>query len=188
MGAARDSSANQQKGNGNVVLPAAFSYRLVLNAIYSVTGAFVLVMALFAYIEVFNTENSANVTAALSSLFGIVGTLVGAYFGIKASSDAQDRSADTAQRAVSDQKDTAQRAVSDQKDIAQKAVSDQKDTAQKAVSDQKDTAQQAVDRAVAATSQTSPRAGGASPMKLALATLVPIAGGVGLIVLRRYLG
>jgi len=87
MDAAENRSVNQQTGNGVENTPSALSYWLVRNAIFSVTGAFILVMGLFAYLQVFNTENSANVTA-LSSLFGIVGTLVGAYFGIKASSDA----------------------------------------------------------------------------------------------------
>lgn len=150
-------------------LVSAFSYRLVRNAVFSVTGAFILVMGLFAYLQVFNTENAANVTAALSSLFGIVGTLVGAYFGIKASSDAQDKSAETAQKAVADQKETAQQAVTGQKETAQQAVTNQKE-------------------AVAAASQTSPGASRSGPMKVALASLIPIAGGAGLLVLRHYLG
>jgi biopolymer transport protein ExbB/TolQ len=161
-------------------LVSAFSYRLVRNAVFSVTGAFILVMGLFAYLQVFNTENAANVTAALSSLFGIVGTLVGAYFGIKASSDAQDRSADTAQKAVADQKETAQQAVTGQKETAQQAVTNQKEAAQQAVTNQKE--------AVAAASQTSPGASRSGPMKVALASLIPIAGGAGLLVLRHYLG
>lgn len=155
---------------------SAWSYRLVRNAVFSVTGAFILVMGLFAWLEVFNTDNAANVTAALSSLFGIVGTLVGAYFGIKASSDAQDRSADTAQRAVTVQKETAEQ-----------AATHQKETAQQALADQKETAQQAVEKTAAAASGTSKRTGAATPVSVALATLIPIAGGAGLIVLRHYL-
>ena len=168
--------ANQPKDNGNEI-PSAWSYLLVRNAVFSVTGAFILVMGLFAYLQVFNTENAANVTAALSSLFGIVGTLVGAYFGIKASSDAQDRSAETAQKAVADQKETAQQ-----------AVADQKETAQQAVTQQKETVQQTVEKTMAAAPQTSQGASGTRPLTLAMATLIPIAGGAGLLVLRRYLG
>lgn len=111
-------------------------------------------MGLFAWLEVFNTDNAANVTAALSSLFGIVGTLVGAYFGIKASSDAQYSSAATAQQTVKDQKETAT---------------------------------QTVDKSLAAASQTSQMARGVTPTSAALATLIPIAGGAGLLVLRHYL-
>jgi hypothetical protein len=180
--AVKNRLVDQLKGNSDESVSAvsAFSYRLVRNAVFSVTGAFILVMGLFAYLQVFNTENAANVTAALSSLFGIVGTLVGAYFGIKASSDAQDRSADTAQKAVADQRETAQQAVTGQKETAQQAVTNQKEAAQQAVTNQKET--------VAAASQVSPGASGSGPMKVALMSLIPIAGGAGLLVLRHYLG
>jgi hypothetical protein len=57
---------------------SAWSYLLVRIAILSVTVAFILVMGLFAFLGVFNSENAANITAALGSLFGVVGTLVGA--------------------------------------------------------------------------------------------------------------
>src|SRR5215204_4686926 len=170
MDAAEDQRSVDQSNGKADELPSAFSYRLVLYAVLSVTGAFILVMALFAWLDVFNENNAANVTAALSSLFGIVGTLVGAYFGIKASSDAQDRSAETAQQAVTHQKDTAQQAVRDQKETAHEAVTLQKETA------------------MAAASQRSPEASRSGPMKVALASLIPIAGGAGLLVLRHYLG
>jgi biopolymer transport protein ExbB/TolQ len=148
--------------------PSAWSYKLVVTAILSVTIAFILIMGLFAFLRVFDKDNAANITAALSSLFGIVGTLVGAYFGIKASGDAQDRSAETAQQAVSHQKETAQQAVTDQKETAQQAVTDQRETAKQAV-------------------ETSQRTRGTSPMALAIAALIPVAGGASLLVLRYYL-
>jgi len=171
---------NRLTGNGAESMPA-FSYRLVRNAVFSVTAAFLIVMGLFAWLQVFDSNNAANVTAALSSLFGIVGTLVGAYFGIKASSDAQDRSADTAQKAVSDQRATANQAVTLQKETAQQAVTDQKETAQQAVTNQKE--------AVAAAAQTSPGARGPGPMKVALVSLIPmIAGGASALVVRHYFG
>src|SRR5215203_2983206 len=94
----------------------AWSYFLVRNAIFSVTVAVIFVMGLFAFLDVFEPDNAANVTAALGSLFGVVGALVGAYFGIKASSDAQDSSAATAKQAVQDQKETAQRSVTTQQE------------------------------------------------------------------------
>lgn len=160
---ATENTTQAIQAKGNRADPAsAWSYRLVRNAVFSVTGAFILVMGLFAWLQVFNTDNAANVTAALSSLFGIVGTLVGAYFGIKASGDAQDRSADTAQQAVRDQKDTS-------KDTVQKTVTVAADTAQKA----------------AETAQTAKVIG---PMAtIGLATLIPVAGGASLLILRYYL-
>ena len=154
----------------------AWSYRLVRNAVFSVTGAFILVMGLFAWLEVFNTDNAANVTAALSSLFGIVGTLVGAYFGIKASSDAQDSSAVTAQQALRDQKETS-------KDTVQKTVTVASETSQKAA----ETSQKAAETSQKA-AETVQKAKGTSPIvTLTLATLIPVAGGASLLVLRYYL-
>jgi hypothetical protein len=161
------SKMNQTRGNGADSV-SAWSYRLVVTAILSVTAAFIIIMGMFALLKVFDKDNAANITAALSSLFGIVGTLVGAYFGIKASGDAQDRSAETAQQAVSHQKETAQQAVTDQKETAKQAVADQKETAKQAV-------------------ETSQRARGTSPIALAIAMLIPVAGGASLVVLRYYL-
>jgi len=158
---------NQTKGNSTDSV-SAWSYRLVVTAILSVTIAFIVIMGMFALLKVFDKDNAANITAALSSLFGIVGTLVGAYFGIKASGDAQDRSAETAQQAVSHQKETAQQAVTDQKETAQRAVTDQRETAKQAV-------------------ETSQRTRGTSPVALAIAALIPVAGGASLLVLRYYL-
>ena len=158
-----------QPGANRADPASAWSYRLVRNAVFSVTGAFILVMGLFAWLQVFNTDNAANVTAALSSLFGIVGTLVGAYFGIKASGDAQDRSADTAQQAVRDQKDTS-------KDTVQKTATVAADTAHKAA----ETAQRAAE-----TVQNAKGIG--SVATVGLATLIPVVGGASLIVLRHYL-
>jgi hypothetical protein len=149
----------------------AWSYFLVRNAIFSVTVSFIFVMGLFAFLGVFEPDNAANVTAALGSLFGVVGTLVGAYFGIKASSDAQDSSAATAKQAVQDQKETAQRSVETQKDTSAHA-------GDKILSAAQTTAQ----------SNTTPeRAPAPNPMRWALATLVPVAGGASLLVLRYYL-
>jgi biopolymer transport protein ExbB/TolQ len=161
------SKVNQTKSNGAASV-SAWSYRLVVTAILSVTIAFIVIMGMFALLKVFDKDNAANITAALSSLFGIVGTLVGAYFGIKASGDAQDRSAETAQQAVTHQKETAQQAVADQKETAKQAVADQKETAKQAV-------------------ETSQRTRGTSPMALAIATLIPVAGGASLLALRYYL-
>ena len=148
---------------------SAWSYYLVRLAILSVTIAFVAIMILFAAIGVFDQENSANITAALSSLFGIVGTLVGAYFGIKASSDAQDSSAATARQAVTDQKETS-------RDTVQNAATVASETSQKAA----ETSQKVA--------ETLQGVKGPSTMAtFALATLIPVAGGASLLILRYYL-
>src|SRR5215207_257912 len=149
--------AEQKTGSTGV-----WSYFLVRNAIFSVTVAFIFVMGLFAFLEVFNSQNAANVTAALGSLFGVVGTLVGAYFGIKASSDAQDSSAATAKQAVESQKDTAKQSGDKILDVAKTATQSNPTTA-------------------------ASNAPGPTPMSWALAMLIPVAGGAGLLVLRNYL-
>src|SRR5215208_2348916 len=67
-----------------------FAYRLVLFSVLGVIVAFLVVMLTFAGFGIFTEGDAANAAAALSALFGIIGTLVGAYFGIKTSSSAQD--------------------------------------------------------------------------------------------------
>jgi hypothetical protein len=64
-------------------------------------------MGLFAFLWMFDKDNAANISGVLSSLFGIVGTLVRTYFVIMASSDAQVRNANTAKQAVTQQKETS---------------------------------------------------------------------------------
>jgi hypothetical protein len=157
--------------------PSAFSYRLVVVAILSVTFAFIVIMGLFAFLQVFDKDNAANITAALSSLFGIVGTLVGAYFGIKASSDAQDRSAETAQTAVNLQKDTSKDAVEKTVAVASEASTKAAEASQKAA----ETSQRAAE-AVHGRART-----GVSPVTaMVLAMMIP-AVGAGAIALRHYL-
>jgi cobalamin biosynthesis Mg chelatase CobN len=161
--------------------PSAWSYKLVVTAILSVTIAFILIMGLFAFLRVFDKDNAANITAALSSLFGIVGTLVGAYFGIKASSDAQDKSAETAQRAVTQQKETS-------KDAVEKTVTVASETTQKAAETSQRAAEASQRAAETLQAETLQRGRRANPMAtMALATLIPVVGGASLLVLRYYL-
>jgi hypothetical protein len=78
----RSSSGVSDTGSGPL------AYRLVLTAILCVSGMFVVIMAIFGFLRVF--DEATQVVAALSSAFAVIGTLVGAYFGIKASSEARD--------------------------------------------------------------------------------------------------
>ena len=73
----RSSGVADSSGSGPL------AYRLVLTAILCVSGMFVVVMAIFGFLGVF--DEATQVVAALSSAFAVIGTLVGAYFGIKAS-------------------------------------------------------------------------------------------------------
>jgi hypothetical protein len=79
----------------------AYAFRVAAIALGAATIAFILTMFIFG-----GLFDAATVTAALGSLFTLIGTVVGAYFGIKVSSDTSDR-AQTAVRAANDR---AQRA------------------------------------------------------------------------------
>src|SRR5918912_940892 len=67
----------------------AYAFWIVIVGVGAVTFVFVLSMIFFGLIrsDIFNAPD--QVIAALTSLFGVVGTLVGTYFGIKASGDAR---------------------------------------------------------------------------------------------------
>jgi hypothetical protein len=78
----RSSGVSDSSGSGPL------AYRLVLTAILCVSGMFVVIMAIFGFLGVF--DEATQMVAALSSAFAVIGTLVGAYFGIKASSEARD--------------------------------------------------------------------------------------------------
>src|SRR5919206_4168824 len=64
-----------------------WAFVLVLSAILCVTVIF-LVVWLTPAPSVFT--QSSQVIAALTATFGVIGTLVGTYFGVKSSSDARD--------------------------------------------------------------------------------------------------
>jgi hypothetical protein len=56
------------------------AYRLVVIAVLCVTFMFIVVMVVFGLLRVF--DEATQVVAALSSAFAVIGTLVGAYFGL----------------------------------------------------------------------------------------------------------
>lgn len=67
----------------------AYAFWLVIVGIGAVTFVFVLSMIFFGLVRRDVFDSPDQVIAALTSLFGVVGTLVGTYFGIKASGDAR---------------------------------------------------------------------------------------------------
>jgi hypothetical protein len=81
----------------------AVNFMLALAVIVISGVIFGVVMYIFR--DVF--DQAALVTTALSTLFGIFGTVVGAYFGIKQSRDAFDKT----RKDVSQASDTAKRAL-----------------------------------------------------------------------------
>jgi hypothetical protein len=110
------------------------SYRLVVIAILCVSTLFIVVMLFFGWRGVI--KDDAQVVAALTSAFGIIGTLVGAYFGIKSSNDARD----TVENVHSKTTGAVQEAAS----AAQQAAGAAQQSAQKAA-DATSTAQQVSD-------------------------------------------
>jgi hypothetical protein len=160
-------TVDQQGGNTGAKAETAWSFWLVFSAIGWVTVAFLVVMLVYSGLDIFDKNNAANITAALSSLFGIVGTLVGAYFGIKASTDAQDKVGSTHHQATRDIKDTADKALT----TASDALAKHTDVVEK------------VATAPGATGAT-PTATQASTIPTTLATIIPVVGAVGLIALR----
>jgi hypothetical protein len=165
-------NVNQPKGNA-AQPERPWSFYLVVVAILSVTVAFLVIMVLYSRLDIFDKENAANITAALSSLFGIVGTLMGAYFGIKATTDTQGKLERTQRETLAATQETV-------KDVTQKSLDHQKQVVEQ---------QKATTATVeAATSAAAPQgATGVNPTSLALASLVPVVGGAGLLILRHYL-
>ena len=93
-------------------------------------------------------KDYAQVDAALTSAFGIIGTLVGAYFGIKSSNDARDTVENVHSKttgAVQQAASAAQHAAGAAQQSAQKAA-DATSTAQQV----SDTVQKVADNAAAA--------------------------------------
>ena len=80
-----------------------YNFILALVVVLLATIIFGIVMAMFR--DTF--KEAALVTTALSTLFGIFGTVLGAYFGIKSSNDTSDK----ARREVAEANDKAGRAL-----------------------------------------------------------------------------
>jgi hypothetical protein len=173
--ASAEEATNVNQPKGNAAQPEKpWSFFLVVVAILSVTIAFLIIMVLYSRLNIFDKENAANITAALSSLFGIVGTLVGAYFGIKATAEAQGK----VERSQSETLAANQQTV---KDLSEKSVEHQKQSVE-----QQKAATATVEAATSAVA-TPPGVTGLKPVSLAVASLVPVVGGASLLVLRYYL-
>ena len=85
--------AGTPRGAGTEGRPYAFY--VVALAFIVVLIAFVVAMGIFRGLF----EEAAEVTTALSSLFTVIGTVLGAYFGIKVSSDTNDKTRGVIERA-----------------------------------------------------------------------------------------
>ncbi len=83
----KDTEADASSGGASKE-EGPLAYRLVVIAILSVSVLFIVVMVFFGWQGIF--DNAAQVVAALTSAFAVIGTLVGAYFGIKSSNDGRE--------------------------------------------------------------------------------------------------
>ncbi len=156
----------------------AWSFWLVFSAIGRVTLAFLIVMLVYSRLEVFDKNNVANITAALSSLFGIVGTLVGAYFGIKATTDAQGRVENTHSQVLA----TNQQTTAEAQKATAAAAKQATESVREALTQQTNVAEK-VAAATGATGTTRARF-----VPPTLATFVPLVGSTGLLLVTlRYL-
>src|SRR5688572_16866119 len=74
---AAENNTKAKGGDSRTTDPLA--YRLVVTAILCVSILFIVVMVFFGWRGVFKED--AQVVAALTSAFAVIGTIVGAYFG-----------------------------------------------------------------------------------------------------------
>jgi len=90
--ARRRARGAQEAGTTEEVLPKSKPYAFWVAAIALGVAllSFVLVMIIVAFFGD-RLQDVAAVTGALGSLFTLIGTVVGAYFGIKVSNDTADR-------------------------------------------------------------------------------------------------
>lgn len=74
----------------------AYAFWLVAIGITSVSVIFLMTIGVFRN----EFREATEVLSALASVFGMIGTLTGAYFGVKASSDARQTAEDARQHSV----------------------------------------------------------------------------------------
>ena len=99
--AGEDNGQRQQSPQETHRSPA---YAFWVASISLAVAALAFILTMFIFGGLF--DDAATVVAALGSLFTLIGTVVGAYFGIKVSSDTADR----AQGVISAANDRAQKA------------------------------------------------------------------------------
>jgi hypothetical protein len=99
---AKETGRRQQE---TIAKSGPYSLFVVVGALFCVTLAFMAVW-IFPTPNVF--DQSSEVIAALTATFGVIATLVGTYFGIKATGDARD-TVERAHQAELDQRQSLQR-------------------------------------------------------------------------------
>ena len=101
--------------------PSPYNMYVAFASLGGAVAAFLLVLAASFLSGLIKTPTDfATVSAAMGGLFTLIGTVAGAYFGIKSSSDTQDK-ARTAESRASDRTQEANRRALDESDKARKA-------------------------------------------------------------------
>src|ERR687894_2593333 len=96
-------------------------YAFFVAALAIVGACLVFGLSMWIFGDLFN--NATTVIAALGSLFTLIGTIVGAYFGIKVSNDTSQRSQGAIERAHGSAEEANKRAQQAH-DTAQKALAE----------------------------------------------------------------
>lgn len=86
VGGATTGSTTEQRGQQEQKSPP-YNFRIAAIALVAASLVFVLTMWIFAGLF----REASQVTTALGTLFTLIGTVVGAYFGIKSTNDAIDK-------------------------------------------------------------------------------------------------
>jgi hypothetical protein len=90
--------------------PSPYNMYVALASLGGAVAVFLLVSAASCSSGLIKTPaDFATVSAAMGGLFTLIGTVVGAYFGIKSSGDAHDRTQEANKRAL-DESDKARKA------------------------------------------------------------------------------
>ncbi len=98
MGQRREANtaAGADTARGRDTVSPAYAFRVVVIALSLASGVFLLTIGVGIFKNLFM---AGQITTALASLFTLVGTVVGTYFGIKVSSDTTDKTQGVIERA-----------------------------------------------------------------------------------------
>jgi uncharacterized membrane protein len=96
------------EGQGNQQSRRSPPYAFFVAALAIVGACLVFGLSVWIFGDLF--KNATTVIAALGSLFTLIGTIVGAYFGIKVSSDTSERSQGAIERAHGSTEEATRRA------------------------------------------------------------------------------
>jgi hypothetical protein len=113
--------AGEQNVNTNGPPHRSPPYAFYVAAIAILSASIIFGLSMWVFGDLF--KSASTVTSALGSLFTLIGTIVGAYFGIKVSNDTSERSQGAIERAHGSAEEANQRAEQAH-DTAQQALAE----------------------------------------------------------------